>query len=297
MLNPTKSKDLKTLGKNSSSKDKLNNAKFSDEVESLVSKKSEIIPFKTPIVKRVFDIVVSLTVLILLSPLLLLVMVLIKLESPGPVFYISKRVGTGYQVFDFYKLRSMRINADKMLDSLKHLNQYHNQAEVLVKPSREANTYAASRNIDITKEDILVADDLVIDESLHLLKLDENEKNSFFKIKDDPRITKVGHFIRNTSIDELPQLINVLKGDMSIVGNRPLPLYEAEKLTSDDWSLRFIAPAGITGWWQVKDRGKKSISEESRKYLDVEYAAKYSLWMDIKIIFMTIPALFQQTNS
>ncbi|MEM9984848.1 MAG: sugar transferase, partial [Bacteroidota bacterium] len=121
-------------------------------------------------------------------------------------------------------------------------------------------------------------------------------KTSFVKVKNDPRITAFGRFIRNTSIDELPQLFNVLRGDMSIVGNRPLPLYEAEKLTSDDWSLRFLAPAGITGWWQVKERGKSNVSEENRKKLDVEYAQNYSVWLDFKILLMTIPAVFQKVD-
>ena len=103
------------------------------------------------------------------------------------------------------------------------------------------------------------------------------QAGTFVKIKNDPRVTKVGMFLRNTSIDELPQLINVLKGDMSIVGNRPLPLYEAEQLTSDDWGERFLAPAGITGLWQVMKRGKGSMSEEERKALDNAYARKSKL--------------------
>jgi lipopolysaccharide/colanic/teichoic acid biosynthesis glycosyltransferase len=109
----------------------------------------------------------------------------------------------------------------------------------------------------------------------------------------------VGKFIRNTSIDELPQLINVLKGDMSIVGNRPLPVYEAEMLTGDDLSKRFLAPPGITGLWQVELRGKGGkMSEEERMRLDNEYADQfkgdnYSFWYDIKLILRTIPALFQ----
>jgi len=128
-------------------------------------------------------------------------------------------------------------------------------------------------------------------------------KNSVFvKIKDDPRVTRVGKFIRNTSIDELPQLINVLKGDMSIVGNRPLPVYEAEQLTRDDLSKRFLAPAGITGLWQVELRGKGGVmSEDERKRLDNEYAehfkdGKYSFWYDVKLMLRTIPAMFQKDS-
>ena len=114
--------------------------------------------------------------------------------------------------------------------------------------------------------------------------------NTFIKIVNDPRVTRVGKIIRNTSIDELPQLINVIKGDMSIVGNRPLPLYEAELLTQDDLSKRFLAPAGITGLWQVELRGKGGdMSQKERMQLDNKYADlfidnNYSFWYDIKII-------------
>ena len=109
-------------------------------------------------------------------------------------------------------------------------------------------------------------------------------------------MTKVGHFIRNTSIDELPQLWNVIKGDMSIVGNRPLPLYEAEKLTTDKYATRFLAPAGITGLWQVEKRGKGKMSEDERLMLDNTYALNHNFWYDIKLILKTIPALFQKEN-
>ncbi|MEP6675801.1 MAG: sugar transferase [Ferruginibacter sp.] len=119
---------------------------------------------------------------------------------------------------------------------------------------------------------------------------------AFFKVKNDPRITKVGAFLRNTSLDELPQLFNVLKGDMSIVGNRPLPLYEATALTTDEWAERFMAPAGITGLWQISKRGKEDMSTEERIALDINYARTRSIKGDLKIMLQTPTALIQKTN-
>lgn len=247
--------------------------------------------YKMPIVKRLFDIVVASFILLIISPFLLLVMLAIRIESRGKVYYTSKRVGTGYRVFDFYKLRSMYTGADAKLKDLKHLNQYSADVE-----HNFEDECPDCKRMGKPCSPILMVDGGEICENLFLKKKRIKNASAFFKIKDDPRITKVGKFIRNTSIDELPQLINVIKGDMSIVGNRPLPLYEAELLTSDQWILRFMAPAGITGLWQTMKRGKGSMSEEERKGLDNKYAFDYSFWNDIKIILKTIPALLQKEN-
>ena len=120
----------------------------------------------------------------------------------------------------------------------------------------------------------------------------ENQESLFFKAYKDPRATRLGSFLRQTSLDEFPQLINVLKGDMSIVGNRPLPLYEAEKITQDQWALRFAAPAGITGLWQIKKKDR--MSDEERIKTDITYAKDNSLISDLKIIFKTPLVLFQR---
>ncbi len=241
---------------------------------------------KIPWQKRLFDIVTSSLLLIILSPLFAVVALLIKLTSKGPVFYAAPRVGTGYQIFPFYKFRSMRQDADHLLEQYKNLNQYSNVEEVDSKPTPSTSPSGV----------VLIADEGEQDEKTYLAHAKNETKGSFIKISNDPRITKVGKFIRNTSIDELPQLVNVLLGHMSIVGNRPLPLYEAEQLTSDDWIKRFMAPAGITGLWQVTERGKANTSEDSRKKLDIDYAQSYNVWMDLKILFKTPLALFQHEN-
>lgn len=123
-----------------------------------------------------------------------------------------------------------------------------------------------------------------------------SDKPAFFKLEDDPRVTKVGMFLRNSSLDELPQLFNVLRGDMSIVGNRPLPLYEAASLTTNEWAERFMAPAGITGLWQVKKRGQKNMSAEERLDLDINYARNNNIARDLWIMAKTPSALMQKSN-
>lgn len=239
--------------------------------------------------KRIVDIIIASTALMLLSPVLLVVVIAMRIESDGPVFYVSKRVGQNYKVFDLFKFRTMFVNADKKLDGLKHLNQYSSSEEEKTDTCPHCNTEEAC-------SPLLFHDGEEICENLFIKRKKKEKKEAFVKIVNDPRITKVGRFLRNTSIDELPQLINVLKGDMSVVGNRPLPLYEAEQLTRDEASQRFAAPAGLTGLWQVKQRGKKEITPEQRIQFDNEYASKYSLLFDLKILLMTIPAVFQSEN-
>lgn len=236
--------------------------------------------------KRIIDILTSLIALLLLSPLLILIAILIKLESKGPIFYKSKRVGQYYKVFDFYKFRSMRPDADKLLAQMQHLNQYKTELD---------STHKKYHNVSIGNNEIkLINDEGWVQESSFWSQ--KTNAQPFLKITNDPRITRIGKFIRSTSIDELPQLINVLKGDMSLVGNRPLPLYEAEQLTTDQAIARFAAPAGITGLWQVTERGKADVSADSRKQLDVEYAQKYSLLLDCWILIKTPMAALQQEN-
>jgi lipopolysaccharide/colanic/teichoic acid biosynthesis glycosyltransferase len=204
------------------------------------------------LLKRSFDILVSSTALLLLSPVFFMIALAIRIESKGSIFYISKRAGRGYKIFDFYKFRTMFTGADLRIQEFSHLNQY-----------------AGS----------------------------EEKGPSFFKINNDPRITKVGTFLRNSSLDELPQLLNVLMGDMSLVGNRPLPLYEAATLTTDQCAQRFLAPAGITGLWQIKKRGREDMSVEERINLDIDYANKYNFIYDLWIMANTPSALIQKSSA
>jgi len=266
-------------------------------VQRDTSKEKRFKNYRMPIAKRIFDIVLSLVAILLLSPVYLLTALAIRLESKGPIFYYALRVGTGYQTFKFYKFRSMYPDADRRLKELQHLNQYQSeQAEntgVIEVIELADDTDMEGLNFG---EKTLFMDGKAISEEEYKQLKKESEGSKFIKIKDDPRVTKVGRFIRNTSIDELPQLWNVVKGDMSIVGNRPLPLYEAEKLTTDRFSMRFLAPAGITGLWQVTKRGRGKMSEEERMELDNDYARNYSFFRDMLLILKTIPAVFQSEN-
>ena len=256
----------------------------------LIDLKSDLlVTFRLPLWKRLFDIIGSSLILLILSPLFILVGLAIRFESKGKVYYTSSRVGTGYKIFGFIKFRSMYTNADKKVDELMKKNQYTSETDSQQVP--------AGVNDNAENGPFLISDDGLIAEEYVKSAKKVKRENAFFKMANDPRITKVGRFIRNTSIDELPQLINVLKGDMSLVGNRPLPLYEAEMLTTDQWAKRFHAPAGMTGLWQVTKRGgANKMSADDRKQLDIEYAENFSFWYDLKILLKTIPAMIQHEN-
>ena len=263
------------------------NILFDDEAP-----KYKILKFKIPVWKRLFDIFFSGLAIIIFSPIFILTAIAIKLESKGPVLFKSKRVGTNYTIFDFLKFRSMYIDAEERLKDLsKTNNQYADKEEeddehktIIAPLGDEAEQDMLDMGMEsemmISDEEImLIGDDFVVAESDFNKQKEEEINNAFVKIENDPRITKVGKFIRKYSIDELPQLFNILKGDMSIVGNRPLPLYEAEKLTADSSIDRFMAPAGLTGLWQVEERGKG-----------------YNFMLDMKIIFRTLFAFVQKEN-
>ena len=195
------------------------------------------------VIKRIIDIVASFTGLILLSPLILIVSILIKLESKGEVIFKQKRVGLNGKEFYMYKFRSMVINAEELKEQLESQNEM---------------------------------------------------SGPMFKIKDDPRITKVGKFIRKTSIDELPQLINVIKGDMSLVGPRPSLPKEVKKF--EQWMMeRLEVKPGLTCIWQVS--GRNNIDFEDWMKLDIKYVRERSFKLDIKLILKTVLVLLGDKNA
>ena len=192
--------------------------------------------------KRFFDFVVSLLLLGLLSPIFLLIAVLIKATSPGPVFFIQERIGHNKRKFKIIKFRTMVSDAETKLDGLERFNE---------------------------------------------------ASGPVFKIKNDPRVTFIGRFLRKTSLDELPQLINVLKGDMSLVGPRPLPVRDFEGFNEDWHRRRFSVNPGITCLWQIYGRSSLSLPFETWMNMDMEYIDHWSLGLDLKILAKTIPAVMK----
>ncbi|MDD3561593.1 sugar transferase [Petrimonas mucosa] len=271
--------------------------KYRPHLQSRRQRDTTLLPqFKMPVTKRAFDVVVSICALLFLSPLFLLVALAIRLESKGPIFYKSRRVGTNYHIFDFWKFRSMYVDADKRLKEVEQYDQY-----ATTTPTEEQQL-PIDDGLDLEQleslgQTFLVDDDFILPEEEYIAQNRQKTERAFVKIEKDPRVTRVGQFIRKYSIDELPQLINILKGEMSFVGNRPLPLYEAELLTGDNSVERFIAPAGLTGLWQVQKRGDAGkLSAEERKQLDIYYAQHYTIWLDLKIIFRTFAAFIQKED-
>jgi exopolysaccharide biosynthesis polyprenyl glycosylphosphotransferase len=193
--------------------------------------------------KRLLDVTGSLLGLILLSPLLLVVALVVRFTSPGPVLFKQKRVGADERVFVCYMFRSMYRDAEARQEELEAANE---------------------------------ADGAV------------------FKMKNDPRITPVGSFIRRYSIDELPQLVNVLKGEMSLVGPRPLPLRDFERM-SETHKRRLAAIPGMSGYWQIS--GRSNLSFEDMVRLDLYYIENWSLSFDIKIILKTLSAVFRREGA
>lgn len=199
-------------------------------------------------IKKVIDITGSIVSLIMLSPLFLIIPIIIKATSKGKILFRQERIGQFGKKFTFLKFRTMYINNDPKIHK-----------EYIEKFISEQGSYDAKGNNGVN--------------------------GTVFKIKDDPRVTLIGKFLRKTSLDELPQFINVLKGDMSLVGPRPPIAYEVA--IYDLWHRRRIMEVkpGITGLWQTKGRSSTTFNEMVR--LDIKYIKEWSVWLDIKILFIT----------
>ncbi len=191
------------------------------------------------LVKRMIDVVLSLLGLVLISPFVVIIAILIKIDSKGPVFFKHHRIGKNGKPFSMYKFRTMKDGAEAMIN-------------------------------DFTPE-----------------QLEEWREN--FKLKDDPRITRIGKFLRKTSLDELPQLINILRGDMSIVGPRPIIEEELEEYGNDKDEFLSIRP-GLTGWWA--SNGRSEISYPERCSYELYYVRNESFWLDVKVMFLSIFSVF-----
>lgn len=196
------------------------------------------------VIKWSVDFTISLIFVVFFSPLFLLVAALIKLTSPGPVFFLQERLGLNKRRFKIYKFRTMTADAESRMKEIEHLNEV---------------------------------------------------SGPVFKIKNDPRITPIGKFLRSTSIDELPQLFNVLKGDMSLVGPRPMAVRDYEGFNEDWQRRRFSVRPGITCLWQVL--GRNSIPFEQWMELDLQYIDRWSLWLDFQILMKTIPAVLKGSGA
>jgi exopolysaccharide biosynthesis polyprenyl glycosylphosphotransferase len=195
--------------------------------------------------KQIIDFAGALSMLVLLSPVLLLCALAVKITSPGPVLFRQKRSGINGRPFTMYKFRSMGTNAEQRKHELAAMNEM---------------------------------------------------SGPVFKVANDPRITPIGRFLRRFSLDELPQLFNVLKGAMSLVGPRPLPVDETKRFEDLAHRRRLSVKPGLTCLWQISGRNEvNKFSDWVR--LDLEYIDNWSLWLDIKILFRTIPVVFIGTGA
>ncbi|HUG06695.1 MAG TPA: sugar transferase [Candidatus Limnocylindria bacterium] len=188
-------------------------------------------------VKRAIDVAASLALIVVFAPLILALIVLIKLTSPGPAIFVQRRIGFRCNEFGMYKFRTMIADAERLQKELA------------------AGT-----------------------------------PSEFFKLQSDPRVTPLGRFLRRFSLDELPQLFNVLEGSMSLVGPRPLLLSDLGKFPLRGQMRRFSVRPGITGLWQVS--GRSALSDKERMRLDREYVSHWSLWLDLRILARTVAAVF-----
>jgi exopolysaccharide biosynthesis polyprenyl glycosylphosphotransferase len=196
------------------------------------------------LLKRLLDVSLSLILLVAIAPLLVIVGLMVKLTSSGPILFRQERVGLNKRRFCIYKFRTMVVDAEKLQPALESSNE---------------------------------------------------ALGPVFKIRNDPRITPIGRLLRRTSLDELPQLFNVLRGDMSLVGPRPLPLRDYQGFDQDWQRRRFSVRPGITCLWQIG--GRSDVNFDHWMKLDLQYLDEWSIWLDVKILAQTIPAVLRGTGA
>lgn len=190
------------------------------------------------LVKRCFDLSITLLFMPVILPIIAIIAIAIKLDSPGPVFFIQQRVGLRKHLFPMIKFRSMHVNAEEIMKEIEHLNE---------------------------------------------------AKGPIFKIANDPRVTRIGKYLRKTSLDELPQLFNVIRGEMSLVGPRPMSTRDVSKFDKGIQRKRFSVKPGLTCIWQIS--GRSNLPFEKWLELDLKYIENWTLWLDIIILFKTMPAV------
>jgi len=205
----------------------------------LIDVRAPSISEKERMIKRLFDLTLSSVAIIVCAPIMILIAILIKLDSPGPIFFRQRRVGENTQPFEMLKFRTMVQGAEQLSTTVEKMDQHG---------------------------------------------------NIIHKHRNDPRVTRVGHYLRRLSIDELPQLFNVLLGKMSIVGPRPEMPYMVEKYMHWQYA-RFTIPQGITGWWQVTGRSDKPMHLNTED--DMYYIKNYSIWLDLMIIWKTFAVVIR----
>lgn len=232
----------------------LEDVRLSDPIIKMKAYPTDSVAFA---VKRMLDVTASAFLLLLLAPLLLLIALAIMIDSPGAAIFIQDRAGSKRE-----RIGGQTAWVMKDFSVYKFRTMYKNSGESLHK--EHIHAYVAG-------------------------KLDINGENTNgWKVNRDPRVTRVGHLLRRTSLDELPQLFNVLKGDMSLVGPRPVPVYEFEEYSSEH-RRRMAALPGMTGLWQVS--GRCSVPFEEQMRMDLEYVDNWSLMLDVRILLRTIPAV------
>lgn len=216
--------------------------------------------------RRLLDITVATVTLLVLSPLLALIALAIRLESPGPVIFRQRRLGRGLEPFTVLKFRTMRVGADVA----PHREYVHSLIDGVSPGAGQGTRSGIGSRIGTGG------------------RSGGAERGDLYKLSVDNRITRVGRFLRGWSLDELPQLVNVLRGEMALVGPRPVIPYEVERYP-ERYLPRFAVKPGLTGLWQVSGRNERSYEEMVR--FDIEYAQRASLLLDLRILAKTLPVV------